>query len=139
VDGCDLYEGRRWLMNLLLICKHLSASLGPMMFSRLEVIVWEPDRNLCWSLCPHDDVEKQRALRQRAYDTVVSSLHRSLVEKYDRRRVWVDGPDRDRELGLFRALDGRIQATFERRRRWRRGKEVMVLARPATSQGLSRA
>ncbi|KPI36130.1 uncharacterized protein AB675_8937 [Cyphellophora attinorum] len=101
VDGYDRHE-REFVTNLLLICKDLSACLGPMMFSRIEVTVLR-------RLWGHDTIDEARTRRRRTYDRAVSSLHRSLVEKYDR-RVWVDGPDRDRELGLFRARGGRTAA-----------------------------
>jgi hypothetical protein len=97
------------LTRLLLICKDLSALFGPMIFARVEVIVKGlADGDRWW----HDDrlfrrdriavIGKQWL--QPDYDLALSHLHQTLVERYETSRVWVDGVDRDREIGLFGAL-----------------------------------
>ncbi|KPI39205.1 uncharacterized protein AB675_4508 [Cyphellophora attinorum] len=93
--------------TLLRICKDLSVHHGPMMYSRVEVVA----SNCKGIYCRHhtdiiantSDARRERRERcERAHDMALSSLHRNMVERFDSRE-WVDGADRDHELGLFRA------------------------------------
>ncbi|KPI42332.1 uncharacterized protein AB675_9819 [Cyphellophora attinorum] len=120
------------LTRLLLIRKDLSALLGPMIFSRIEVMVkgladgdrwWYDDR-----LFRRDRIAViGKVWLQPVYDVGLSHLHQALVEKYDRSRVWVDGTDRDRELGLFgaaRAKRARAQAKKDEEAREAKAKRL---------------
>jgi hypothetical protein len=117
------------LTKLLLICKDLSLLLGPMMFSRMEVVVkdfahWrDRERTLYRRLRIADNNKKYL---QEVYDAGLSVLHHTLVERYDD-RVWVDGADRDREIGLFgaaRAERVREQAEKDKKAREAKAKRL---------------
>ncbi|KPI42627.1 uncharacterized protein AB675_9818 [Cyphellophora attinorum] len=109
------YDVQPKLTLLLIICKDLSALLGPMIFSRMEVVVtWIGNtQSEVWPLMRErrEDCARHKDF-QTSYDRALSSVHRNLVEKYDD-RVWVNGAARDRELGLFRAAPPAVEVDWD--------------------------
>jgi hypothetical protein len=99
---CSDYDQFTWL---LLISKDLNSKLGPLIYSRIELKVSElrfKRGNPINNYYRREDLEHEEDKDNLRYlwDTGMSSLHRTLVEKYSP-RVWVDDAARARELGLF--------------------------------------